>query len=397
MRLRLRIAIALAVSFVVAGAIVLAISSFTYQQAVTGTPREQMDQMLKLQGVSRAQAEAYVRAHPDSVFNWPGSAPLPNGRPSVNQAFQEVQRAAQRDAVHRARVWTAVALGLMGLAAAVVGWMIAGRTLKAIRRITARAREASATRLWSRVALDGPDDEIKELGDTFDDMLDRLERAFAAQRRFSGQVSHEIRTPLAIISSETDLLLQDAEPHQRESLHQVQAATQRADRIISALLALSRSGSGDIDPREVDLDAVAGDVLGELVNDPSWRDVRVDLDLDAAPVLADRALLERAISNLLTNAVRHNRPEGWVSVRTWARGSWSVLEVANSTGIADRDGDRGSGIGLTVVDSVVTAHGGEVVWNDDVPGVVSVEVRLPESASPGNAAEPARPAAGIRA
>jgi signal transduction histidine kinase len=385
MHIRLRIAILLSASFVIAGAVVLVVGAATYQRPVYESPAEQTDRLLQEMGVSKPVAIAYIRAHPESVVvpdqkpdnQWQGKV-----NATINAAFQEVQRQAIDAALHRTRRWTAVSLGLMALGAALAGWFIAGRALRPVRMVTARAREASGSDLSGRVALDGPRDEIRELGDTFDQMLDRLERAFLAQRRFSSQVSHEIRTPLSIISSETDLLLRDAQPTERESLEQIRAAVDRAERIVGALLVLARSGSGDLASSELRLDLLAGDVLGDVVHTSAWHTVRAELDLSAAPMRGDQGLVERLVANLLSNAVRHNRAhDGWVEVRTRVEGDWSVLEIANS--VPERSDEApngrvpGNGVGLTVVDSVVAAHGGELRWDRDQPGMVTVTVRFP--------------------
>jgi signal transduction histidine kinase len=381
MKLRTRIALALALSFVIAGVVVLAVSALTYRQSIYDSPSQQTDDMLERIGATREQALAYVRANPDAVFDG-ADLPTPSGTTAA-EAFRELQREAKQEAVARAWRWSAVALVVTALAAAVIGWLVAGRALRPLRAITARARAASATDLSRRVALDGPNDEIHELGDTFDDMLARLDQAFTTQRRFSAQVSHELRTPLAVIASETEMLLARAPADERHSLEQIREATDRAERMITALLVLSRSGSGDLSPADVDLDAVTGDVLGELVNGPAWRELRVDLDLEPAPVHADPALLERLVTNLLTNAARHNRPGGWAAVRTRTDGEWSVLEVENSVapgaplpGAGGAGDDRG-GIGLTVVEAVVAAHGGSLDWSAIAGDGVRAVVRFP--------------------
>jgi signal transduction histidine kinase len=397
MRIRLRIAALLAASFVIAGTVVLAIGAITYQRAVYQSPSELTERVIAELGVDRDRAIEFLRAHPEAVLTFDTSDDVSGPGSAVNEAFQKVQGDAQDDAVTRSRWWSAGALVAMALTAALAGWVIAGRAVSPLRMITARARAASGADLSGRVALDGPPDEIRELGDTFDDMLDRLERSFVAQRRFSSQVSHEIRTPLAVISSETDLLLRDAEAGSAEhnSLAQIRAATDRAERIVGALLVLARSGSGDLQTTDLQLDLLTGDVLGDMVNGPAWRQVRVDLDLDAAPVRGDRALLERLVANLLSNAVRHNRPDGWVEVRTRLDGSWSVLEVANSVpdepadpgngeaGPSDPPGGPANGVGLTVVDSVLAAHGGDLTWDAAEPGRLTASVRLPAARSRG--------------
>jgi hypothetical protein len=386
-RIRLRIAVLLAASFVTAGAVVLAIGAVTYERAVYRSPGDITDEVVAELGVSREMATEFIRRHPETIVppapdaDAGTAADNPIGA-SINDAFQRVQQRSQDDAVRRARIWSVMAMGVMAVMAALAGWIIAGRAMRPVRVMTSRARMASSTDLSGRVALGGPRDEIRELGDTFDAMLDRLERAFVAQRRFSSQVSHEIRTPLSIISSETDLLLRDAAAADRGALEQIRAATDRAERIVGALLVLARSGSGDLRSGDLRLDDITGDVLGDVVNGPEWRAVRVDLSLDAAPVRGDRALLERLVANLLSNAVRHNREGGWVVVRTGVEGDWALLEIGNSAPEDPADTDEAirmasHGVGLTVVDSVLAAHGGERSTDTGEPGVVTVTVRLP--------------------
>jgi len=386
MQIRLRIAILLAASFVIAGTVFLAVGALTYQKAAYQSPAEQTDQLLRELRVNRDVAIEYVRRHPETVVDpefKPDSAFQGQINASINQAFQRVQQRAMDDAVDRSRLWSLAALVAMAIGAALAGWVIAGRALQPLRMVTARARAASGSDLSGRVALDGPHDEIRELGDTFDQMLDRLERAFVAQRRFSSQVSHEIRTPLSIISSETDLLIRDAaaDTPERDSLEHIRVAVDRAERIIGSLLVLARSGSGDIASSDLRLDDLTGDVLGDVVHGAAWHAVRVELDLAAAPMRGDQGLLERLVANLLSNAVRHNRAkDGWVEVRTRVEGEWSVLEIANSVPDGSEevaDGTPSNGVGLTVVDSVVAAHGGELTWGRDEPGVVTVTVRFP--------------------
>src|SRR5262249_36234439 len=156
--------------------------------------------------------------------------------------FQRAQRQLQSDAVRRSREWTAIALGVLLVLGGVAGWLLSERALRPIRLITSRARSANADDLSRRVAFDGPSDELKDLADTFDDMLGRLEHAFVAQRNFSSQVSHELRTPIAIARSEADNLLADPPtPSVRTSADNVRRAMVRADRIVTALLSLARA------------------------------------------------------------------------------------------------------------------------------------------------------------
>jgi signal transduction histidine kinase len=377
MKLRARVALGLGVTFLVAGIVVLLVSALTYQQAIY-RPSQLTDEILHRLGANRQEAIAYVRAHPDAVFA-DQSTPAKNGAPSVNSIFQQAQRNAQQDAARRSRLWTGLAVALMSLAAVAVGWVIAGRVVLPLQAITRRARNASATDLSARVSLGGRHDEIRELADTFDDMLERLERAFVAQRRFAAQVSHEIRTPLSIIGAETDLLRRDAAPEQQGALAHITDATTRAEQIISAILLLARSESGDVDRRDVDLDLVTGDVLGDLVNEPMWRGLQVDLALEPALVKGDRVLLERLVANLLSNAARHNRPGGWIRVRTRTESASAVLEIANSVPDDDASSNpptQSNRVGLTIVQAVLAAHDGTMQRNDE-PDRVTIEVRIP--------------------
>jgi len=381
--IRLRVAVLLAGCFVLAGAVLLAVGAAAYQQAVYQSPGELTDEVLDRLDVTREEALAYLEENPGAILTLAEDGfPSTDARNATDAAFQDAQSDAQADLLGRSRRWTIAALVLMSAVAAVAGWVIAARALAPLRLVTTRARAAAGGDLTGRVSIDGDrHDEVGELAATFDDMLDRLDRAFRAQRRFSAQVSHELRTPLAIVASEAELLLGDAAPAQRASLERMRAATDRAERIIGALLDLARSGSGDLRRAEVQLDVLTGDVLGELVNGADWRRLRVELDLDAAPVLGDAALIERLVANVLTNAAVHNRPDGEVHVRTRVEGPWAVLEVTNSAPPADDDRPPGdgrprSGVGLTVVESVLTSHGGELAWSRD-GDAVTVAARLP--------------------
>ena len=403
MTIRMRVAVLLAGCFVVAGAVVLAVGAAAYQQAVYQSPGELTDEVLDRLGVTREQARAYLQAHPDAILALEDGSPTTDAREATNAAFRDAQSDAQDTLLGRSRRWTIAALVAMSAAAAIAGWIIASRALAPLRLVTARARAAAGGDLTGRVSIDeGRHDEVGELAGTFDAMLDRLDRAFRAQRRFSAQVSHELRTPLAIVASEAELLLTGADASQRASLERMRAATDRAERIIGALLDLARSGSGDLHQAEVQLDVLTGDVLGDLVNGADWRRLRVELDLEAAPVRGDAALIERLVANLLTNAAVHNRPDGEVRVRTGVEGPWALLEVTNSSPRPPeggderwgdgRGGERGdgrpgggrprAGVGLTVVESVLTSHGGTLDWwHDD--DAVTVTARLPRHSPAG--------------
>jgi signal transduction histidine kinase len=385
MKVRTRVAILLALALLVAGASVALISALTYQNAVYSNPTEFSDALLKDLGVTREQAMAYIRVHPEVVFNAQATPGGTEAQNALNQAFQRVQRQVQQDAVNRARLWTIVFIGILSLAMGVIGWMVAGSILKPVRLITARARSASASDLSNRVALAGPDDELKQLADTFDDMLARLEHSFVAQRRFSAQVSHELRSPLAVVRNEVELLLPDVEDENvASSLRSIRDAGLRAERLVTALLVLARSEGGNLDMKSVSLDEVVGVAIGGLVESEDFRRLRVDVELHAVRVIGDESLLESLVRNLVDNAARHNTPDGWVRIRVGDSGAGAeaggLLEIENS--MPETESGAGNQVGRTVVQSVVDAHHGSVVWSSPRAGVFLARVILPLAAGP---------------
>jgi signal transduction histidine kinase len=290
-----------------------------------------------------------------------------------------------------------IALVLTSAAAMVLGWVIAGRVLRPIRQITAHAQRASEATLGERIGLRGPPDELKELSDTIDAMLGRLESAFAAQRWFAAQASHELRTPLAVMGAEADVALTAADATERERRlgKAVRAAVDRSERLVDGLLALSRSESTLRDNTRIDLAELVGDVVGEQTRAADAAGVSLDLALETAPVVGDRMLLERMVDNLVENAIRHNHRGGWVRVSVATEGPHSLLYVANGGPVLDPEvvsalfepfqrgrgqgpgRHRGFGLGLAIVRSVATAHDGEVEATSPAAGGMVVTVRLP--------------------
>ena len=310
----------------------------------------------------------------------------------MDEASREIQRRTLQHAVAQSQRWTLLALVGLAIGAVTIGWLLAGRILRPVRLVTKRARAAAELDLRSRVSLTGPNDEMKELADTFDGMLDRIGTSFEAQRRFSAQVSHELRTPLSVTRSEVELMMADAGDGAQRHLHVIAEATERAERLVSQLLVLSRTDTLDLDWAEFSFDELVGNVVGRAVERPSFSGIRVDLELQSTTVVGDRALLESLVNNLVDNAGRHNVPEGraTITVRPSDDDQLAVLTVSNSS---QRDPAREAGsppaephIGLTIVEAVVAAHQGRISWvgeGDDV--VVSVElprIRASETLDP---------------
>jgi signal transduction histidine kinase len=290
-----------------------------------------------------------------------------------------------------------IALAIMTVAAAGLGWLMAGRVLRPLRTITAAARSVSATSLHARLGLPGPDDELKELGDTFDALLARLEAAFAAQRQFVANASHELRTPLARQRTLIEVGLAGPEPTAaalRQVCERVLAAGEQQETLIEALLTLARSQRG-LDSREpVDLAAIAHEVVQARRAEAGLRGLTTAAGLGPAPALGDARLADRLVANLVDNALRHNVPGGAVEVSTGMWQSRAVLSVSNTGPViphaevgrlfqpfqrrsADRTGSDGLGLGLSIVSAIAEAHGAWLQAHALPRGGLLVQVGFP--------------------
>jgi signal transduction histidine kinase len=302
-------------------------------------------------------------------------------------------------ALNELLVFSLVGLGAMTVASGGLGWFMSGRVLRPVRVITETARRASEQHLGERLALTGARDELKELADTFDDMLERLDAAFATQRRFVANASHELRTPLTVMRTAIDVTLAKPSPTQRQLTDmagRVRRSIDRAESMVEALLTLSVSDQGKLSTEFTDLATWAEDAIDAAGPQIERLDLRVDTKLDPAETTGDPQLLERMIWNLVDNAVRHNEPGGWIRLRTGIRDSAVYLEIANSgpfipddavpslfepfrrlearTGVRD-----GVGLGLSIARSVVTAHRATVTARSQPAGGLSISVVLPRT------------------
>jgi signal transduction histidine kinase len=326
----------------------------------------------------------------------------PDGR-KVSDVLQEVTNSYRAKTLHELVVKSLQALGLMSVLSVGFGWAISGRVLAPLHRMTATARKLSEENLHERIALDGPDDELKELADTFDAMLARLEAAFESQKRFVANASHELRTPLSIMRTEVDVALAnpDASPDElRRMAEVVRRATERSDALIDGLLLLARSDRGPAAMNPVDLAALAEEALTQSGAEAAAAGVETKAQFDTAPTTGDAALLGRLAGNLIENAIRHNERGGGLEIVTGPAGGDEVrLAVANSGPVVDATevdglfepfrrlgadrvaggGARGAGLGLSIVRSVVAAHGGRVVARPRPGGGLVVEVFLPRA------------------
>ena len=348
---------------------------------------------------------------------WIGYRPTPRGveigvfETETIDVLATFEQAVNGRALEQLRTYTFAALALLFAASLAVGWFVSGRVLRPIGRIASVARDIQATDLSRRISLDGPDDELKRLADTFDQMLGRIDDAFESQRRFIQEASHELRNPLAVIRTNVDVALSDPDPSPqdlRRAAEVVAGSAARMSTLVDDLVVYARHGTRPDRREPVDLRKLAAELTGEFSAPAEARRLRV---VDAAgdgpplPVLGDGPALRRAVANLLANAVRL-APEGSaVTVAAGAGGGSAWISVADEgPGIAPEDQSlvfqrfwqrradpepgapapgpsrpdpERSGLGLTIVRQVAESHGGSVELTS-APGEGSTFViRLP--------------------
>ncbi|MER7814354.1 HAMP domain-containing sensor histidine kinase [Streptomyces sp. NPDC096153] len=288
-------------------------------------------------------------------------------------------------------------LGLSVIAFA-FGYAMAGRVLSPLGKITRTARRVVGTDLSRRIELDGPDDELKELADTFDEMLERLERAFSAQQRFVANASHELRTPLAINRTLLEVHLSDpGAPAELQQLGKTLLATnERSEQLVEGLLLLARSENQIVERKPVDLAEVAGRAVDQTRAEAEAKGVGIRGERAPTVVQGNGVLLERIGLNLVQNAVRYNIADGgWVEVTTEVQHGQAVLVVTNTGPVVpayeidnlfepfrrlrqERTGsDKGVGLGLSIARSVARAHGGRIIAEPREGGGLVMRVTLP--------------------
>ncbi|MEU6304975.1 sensor histidine kinase [Streptomyces chartreusis] len=329
---------------------------------------------------------------------------ITTGNASRNPAVQEVtaqisyvadrqRQEAQRTLLTR----SGIALGVMTGVSGGLGWLVAGRVLRPVRVMTERARRISAHNLHERLAMPGPaDDELKNLGDTFDGLLARLDAAFDAQRRFVANASHELRTPLTLQRTVIEVALGKPDP----DVKALRGVCERAlsigedqERLIEALLTLASSQSGVFRTEPLDLAEVVTDVLDTLTPTQP-EDVALEVKLDPAATEGNSSLVERLVTNLVGNAQRYTNPGGWIRVTTNLQGGVPTVRVVNSGPVVPRDaipslyqpfqrlGHRsarhdGHGLGLSIVAAVASAHRARIVTEQGPQGGLDVTVAFP--------------------
>jgi signal transduction histidine kinase len=289
-------------------------------------------------------------------------------------------------------------LAFTAAASAPLGWFAAGRMLRPLRQMTTSARTITAGSLHDRLALTGPEDEFKQLGDSFDDLLARLEAAFAAQRRFVANAAHELRTPLTLERTLLQVALADPNANAeslRATCEELLASGRSQERLLEALLTLATSERGLEHREKLDLRALTERALARTEDEIAARHLDLKPGLQPGALSGDQPLIERLIANLLDNAISHNYAGGWIAIETGTESDRALLRVANSGPVIYPDevepmfepfhrggGDRTKtnghhGLGLSIARAIVRAHDGEITARPQPGGGLVVTVSIP--------------------
>ena len=403
---RLRLTLVYGGLFLLSGAALLAITYLLVSRSLPAGPitgRAGAPSVAQPGGVS--SGAVFVQARAGNCGFLTGTLGTPAQVAARAQRCLSQQRSLE---LNQLLTESGIALAIMTVVSIGLGWLVAGRALRKLSTITAAARSISASSLHARLALAGPDDELKELGDTFDGLLARLEAAFGAQRQFVANASHELRTPLARQRTLIEVALAEPQPSVaalQNVCRRVLATGEQQERLIEALLTLARGQRG-LDRREpVDLAAITGDVLLSRQPEAELRGLTVAATLRPAPALGDARLAERLAANLVDNAVRHNVAHGTIGVTTGTQAGHAVLSVWNTGPVIPRDqvgglfqpfqrsaADRtgageGQGLGLSIVAAIAEAHGAWLQANALTGGGLVVQAGFPQAAD--------RPPAGV--
>jgi len=374
---RMRLTALYGALFVVSGALLLAISS----------------------GVAVSSSQVSVRSAKHAV-----ASPLAQDQARIQQLqnmLADAEAQIHSGLSHGLLLGSVIALGIMTVVSLVVGWIVAGRVLRPLRRMTTATRRISADSLHERLAMPGPGDELKDLADTIDGLLERLEGAFAAQRRFVANASHELRTPLATMRASVDVAVAKPEPVPPQTIalaNRLRGELDRVDGLLDGFLALARAQHGDLPGQAtLSLEYLTAASLAVRSGPIAARHLTVHhiTSQDGTWVTGSQALLCRMVDNVLDNAIGHNTGGGWISITTEADGHLARLVVESGGDVLDQDqgsqlaqpfrrlgadrtgSDRGSGLGLSIVEAIATAHGGTLELRARPEGGLRVVIALP--------------------
>jgi signal transduction histidine kinase len=382
MRVRLRLTILYGVLFLLSGAGLLAVTYFLVTHSGSNT-------------VMSTHSTTPGGGQSVSIFlgsTLPGDVELPEAERRVAEAMHGQAVQQQAEIHHQLLVKSGLALAIMAVLSVVLGWLVAGRVLRPLQTMTDSIRHISARNVHERLAVAGPPDELKNLADTVDGLLGRLESALDSHKRFVANAAHELRTPLTVEHALLEEAVLDpdatAESFRAQFEHLMVVSEQQA-RLLESLLVLATSERG-LDRREsVDLAGLTGDVLRAA----KPQDLTVVAEVGPARVTGDPTLVERLVANLVGNAISYNVPDGRVQVVTGAEGGRAFLSVAN-TGppvppemvdqllspfqrLVRTDDDGHHGLGLSIVQSIAAAHAAELTVHAQPAGGLAVEVVFP--------------------
>ncbi|MFF2188273.1 sensor histidine kinase [Streptomyces sp. NPDC058155] len=381
--IRIRLTLLYGGMFLIAGILLLSIIYLLAAQAIN----EGSELALKVTGVNVQLTSPTCPGLNEAVNN-----------DQLNASLKACMSAQRQQALDDLLTRSLFALTGLSIIAFAFGYAMAGRVLSPLGRITRTARRVVGSDLARRIELDGPDDELKELADTFDEMLERLERAFTAQQRFVANASHELRTPLAINRTLLEVQLSDpAAPVELQQLGRTLLATnERSEQLVEGLLLLARSDNQLVERKPVDLAEVATRAVDQTRGEAEAKGVEIRGERAPAVVQGNGVLLERIALNLVQNAVRYNvKEEGWVEVTTAVEHGHAVLLVSNTGPVVpayeidnifepfrrlrtERTGsDKGVGLGLSIARSVARAHGGRIIAEPREGGGLVMRVTLP--------------------
>lgn len=381
--IRIRLTLLYGGMFLIAGILLLSIIYLLAAQAIN----EGSELALKVTGVNVQLTSPTCPGLNEAVNN-----------DQLNSSLKACMAAQRQQALDDLLTRSLFALTGLSIIAFAFGYAMAGRVLSPLGRITRTARRVVGSDLARRIELDGPDDELKELADTFDEMLERLERAFTAQQRFVANASHELRTPLAINRTLLEVQLSDpAAPVELQQLGRTLLATnERSEQLVEGLLLLARSDNQLVERKPVDLAEVATRAVDQTRGEAEAKGVELRGECVPAVVQGNGVLLERIALNLVQNAVRYNvKEDGWVEVTTAVEHGEAVLLVSNTGPVVpayeidnifepfrrlrtERTGsDKGVGLGLSIARSVARAHGGRIIAEPREGGGLVMRVTLP--------------------
>jgi signal transduction histidine kinase len=394
---RVRLTALYGILFVVSGAVLLAIASGVAVARSSSVTAARVQNQAP-SGSALAQAQAHIQVLQAQLQNLQSHTP---GQPGTDRLTSQLL------------VASLIALAIMTVISVALGWLVAGRALRPVREMTAAAQRISEDSLHERLGLHGPKDELKELGDTIDGLLERLEVAFNAQRRFVANASHELRTPLTTMRAALDVALAKPEPAPPQTVAlagRLRTELDRIEKLLEAFLVLARAQHRSMPGQAVlPLDYIVGSALADQAAAIRAMDLTVQdtSGQGGAWVAGNQALLSRMVENVIDNAVCHNAPGGWIAVTTGAGGRGARLVVENGGQVldqhqvaelsqpfrrleADRIGtDRGSGLGLSIVAAIAEAHGGTLDLRARPGGGLRVCVDLPAAAATASTAVPA--------